>query len=973
MKKRTRDVMLFLGLLLTMCAITTSNAFADEVAISTLSISPPDHIQVGVPVTVTASAADAGGKTIYYKFYYCANYGTADYATTEWTVVQDYSTTNSATYTFSSSGNYIIVVRAVTEPTNEPLALPLAGQAVVVGDDSQVSLIGMTTDATTATNAGDTVTVTVTASELDSQTLYYQFYYCANYGTSYYDTTSWTLVQPYSTSNSCQYTFPSDGDYIIVARAVTDPNNEPAALPIVGSTISIGDPDVNHKPVANSISLSVNSTIPYFEQQLIGSDVDNDTVSYELLSSSSGTGYSLAYVNATTGMLYVSLEPSGSSSFSLSYRVTDGQLYSDPATVTVSVSYLSDDERDTGRNSVDPEAYSQFAISTYNSDLLGDVGTTPTQPQSVDLSPNFPTPGDQGRQSSCVGWATAYALKSFQEKIEMDWSLNTASHLFSPAFLYNQINYGQDQGSYINEALDLAVNKGLSTLATMPYSDTDYRSQPSEAALAEAAGFKASRWYRINDTSQIKAALVNRKPVVVGIAVYPQFNDLQGSDSVYNTATGTNGGGHAVTIVGYDDSRYGGAFKVINSWGQNWGDNGYFWMPYSFASQGIMSEAYVLVDAENGDTTVSEDPTEPVTDASTLPNLTVESWNASYDPRPRGAGTLTYSIINNGSATANAGADVNLMLSKNAEISSNDYYVIYETIPYNLAPGGSVYRDQNNTISFQFPDQLPTGTYYMALWVDDLDKVEESNEDDNVSLSSSQVTISNSLPDLNVNTWYADWESNGYGTLTYEVINSGGSTTTNTNWYVNLILDPDQVVGNGNEIFLFYETATYYLAPGEYIYRDGRNAAYFNLYRDYWGQSVPSGTYYMALWVDDQNAVEESNEMNNGSYSWNTVSITGTSLSANNIAANSLMAAPESDKGNHLSGKAYNGKKLPPASVTQRRVQISRTPSGGMTMRFLGQEELTEQKHGAQEILPAKTVSAGSSVISPVTKRMSMP
>jgi C1A family cysteine protease len=159
--------------------------------------------------------------------------------------------------------------------------------------------------------------------------------------------------------------------------------------------------------------------------------------------------------------------------------------------------------------------------------------------------------------------------------------------LFSPAFVYNQINGGRDQGAYIFQALDLAVNKGIATLRQMPYSDTDYLTQPSAEAYAEASMFKSAEWYRINDTSQIKAALVNRNPVVAGITVYQQLMDLQGDDSVYNTRSGQDYGGHAVTIVGYDDNRYGGAFKVINSWSRNWGDDGYFWMPYSFA-QGML-------------------------------------------------------------------------------------------------------------------------------------------------------------------------------------------------------------------------------------------------------------------------------------------------------------------------------------------------------------------------------------------------
>ncbi len=212
-----------------------------NIVLSSLNIEDTGPLQAGEPVTVTAEARALNGSTVYYKFYYCADYGTDEYENSPWVEVQDYSTTNSADYTFPDAGNYIIVVRAVTDPAHEPTALPVIGQAVVVGDDNQVSLTGMTTDAADDTQANDTVNVTATASCPVDQTLYYEFYYCANYGTDAYETTAWTLVQPYSTSNTCQYTFPEDGDYIIVVRAVTDPANEPSALPIVGNAVAIGN------------------------------------------------------------------------------------------------------------------------------------------------------------------------------------------------------------------------------------------------------------------------------------------------------------------------------------------------------------------------------------------------------------------------------------------------------------------------------------------------------------------------------------------------------------------------------------------------------------------------------------------------------------------------------------------------------------------------------------------------------------
>lgn len=729
----------------------------------------------------------------------------------------------------------------------------------------------------------------------------------------------------------------------------------------------------NHPPVADSISLTRNPATPYGQQQLSGRDPDSDIITYELMSPASGSDYSASYLNPNSGILYFTVSP-GAVSFTLKYRVTDGLLYSEAATVSIEVNNQQEITRGTGAEDISAEVYAGFRMSDFNSDLLGSPQNDAARPSNMDLSMNFPIPGDQGSQNSCVGWAVAYALKSFQEKLEIDWELNDNHHLFSPAFVYNQINNGEDRGSSFKKALDLAVNTGLSTLDQMPYNVGDYQTQPSPAAVAEAANFKAKSWSKINDSSQIVAALVNRHPVLCAIRIYPSFNNLNGQNSVYNTKDGPLLGGHAVTIVGYDDNRFGGAYKIINSYGQNWGDNGYFWLPYSFAGDEIITQAYVLEDRENTPDAIPAPvvPTvvEPV--ANQRPNLVVSSWNIpSYDPRPRGEGTLMYTVANTGTGPARAGADVNLLLSTNPEISSNDYYVIYESIPFDLNPGETVYRDEENALSFQLPDQLSPGTYYIALWVDDLNVVDESNENDNISMGDGVVTIENYFPDLMVNSWYADWNEYGIGELTYEVINNGASATTNTNWYVNLILDRDQQVGNGNEIYLFYEKIAYLLNPGEYVYRDDSKAAYFSLYSDYDGHPVMPGVYYMGLWVDDLNVIEESNEVNNGSYSWGTVTIQGLGAEHGNNLLTETSVTPEAK---HSPTSAYNGHKLPPNNLVMRKVKITKTKSGLLGMSFMpdDKDRIPASHASLQTKISTKHVASAISPVFPISRRRRM-
>ena len=153
-------------------------------------------------------------------------------------------------------------------------------------------------------------------------------------------------------------------------------------------------------------------------------------------------------------------------------------------------------------------------------------------------------------------------LKSYQERLEERWEFTSRTQ-FSPAWIYNQINGGQDGGSYPLDAMELIQSKGAATLATMPYNARDYRTQPSAEAIEEASNFLGGETKRIDSVKQYKAALAHRVPFMLGIPVYPSLYTLSGNNAVYNDLSGEREGGHAVVVVGYDEDRYGGAFKGV--------------------------------------------------------------------------------------------------------------------------------------------------------------------------------------------------------------------------------------------------------------------------------------------------------------------------------------------------------------------------------------------------------------------------
>jgi C1A family cysteine protease len=92
---------------------------------------------------------------------------------------------------------------------------------------------------------------------------------------------------------------------------------------------------------------------------------------------------------------------------------------------------------------------------------------------------------------------------------------------------------------------------------------------------------------------EVKHCLSDGYPVAFGFTVFESFM----SDEVKRTGIAPMPqsnesvlGGHAVLAVGYDDSK--NALIVRNSWGSEWGLDGYFYLPYGFVETPNMSADY---------------------------------------------------------------------------------------------------------------------------------------------------------------------------------------------------------------------------------------------------------------------------------------------------------------------------------------------------------------------------------------------
>jgi hypothetical protein len=217
-------------------------------------------------------------------------------------------------------------------------------------------------------------------------------------------------------------------------------------------------------------------------------------------------------------------------------------------------------------------------------------------PASASLEKYCPTPGDQGAYGTCVAFATAYSMRTIMwaKQNNVTDRSRIDGMTFSPIFVYEQIkNEGDNDcqaGSNPILALELLKQVGVSLETTLPY---NCGNSVTFDAMLEALDFTVSDYQTIWDIdlgtpeekiNNTKKALSEGYPVLLGMIVPESFYEPNGS--VWRsqpTDGGPSGqhGRHAMCVVGYDDNREGGCFRVMNSWGSDWCDGGYVWVPYS--------------------------------------------------------------------------------------------------------------------------------------------------------------------------------------------------------------------------------------------------------------------------------------------------------------------------------------------------------------------------------------------------------
>lgn len=225
----------------------------------------------------------------------------------------------------------------------------------------------------------------------------------------------------------------------------------------------------------------------------------------------------------------------------------------------------------------------------------------------------FPPIRSQGSLGSCASFATTYTQLSYMTAFQRDLDIRNGAdntNKYSPKWTYNMINGGQDEGSSLGLVYPLFEKHGAATWAELPY-DGNFRAWCLDPAVWRNAlcvrsnPVQLARSVSTDDGLRyVKELLANGYVLVFATYItswqYKRIGDdasTADDDPEVGKRVGfwLNGteGGHAMTIVGYNDAVWTdvngnglvdpgekGAFRIANSWGPYWEDAGFVWLAY---------------------------------------------------------------------------------------------------------------------------------------------------------------------------------------------------------------------------------------------------------------------------------------------------------------------------------------------------------------------------------------------------------
>ncbi|MEZ0540204.1 C1 family peptidase [Fibrella arboris] len=231
------------------------------------------------------------------------------------------------------------------------------------------------------------------------------------------------------------------------------------------------------------------------------------------------------------------------------------------------------------------EAYAQVSYQ--------DILSKEPLPGRVSFESLCPPVQAQGAYGTCVGFACGYYLRTILEAKarRVKTRRDIGKLAFSPSYLYEKAkadgDYACSEGVYLSKVFTVLKDIGSVPFNRFPYPACGQQTKAVDALAARYRIRGYARLFNVQDSElkkviNLKKALAEGAPVVVGMVIPPSFYRAGRSwkPTPADNPQDKQLPGHALCLIGYDDNRLGGAFRVVNSFGKAWADGGFCWIGY---------------------------------------------------------------------------------------------------------------------------------------------------------------------------------------------------------------------------------------------------------------------------------------------------------------------------------------------------------------------------------------------------------
>ena len=316
----------------------------------------------------------------------------------------------------------------------------------------------------------------------------------------------------------------------------------------------------------------------------------------------------------------------------------------------------------------------------------------------------FPPIGDQGSYGTCVAWATGYAMKSALNKMD------NKNFTTSPVDLWHLISSSDKSskcdGTNFDPAFNAIINNGVASMADVPFNskmicdgvqgkgNADNKLK-SYRIIAYTKELSNSGPYGMT-VANFKGYLLNHGPIAIGARLGERFMECNNSSVLTSDTEKVKGqhAYHALVVVGYDDSKQ--AFRVRNSWGSSWGDNGSIWIGYDFFIKSFCFGAWIASNTEElQNISATSLKSTRLGSASDLQMEILKDYETTNGNR-----VVEYNIKNAGSQTINASKNwsaVYLLFRKNR---LSERYILFQDYYGNEGSKGKISSYSNGIATY---------------------------------------------------------------------------------------------------------------------------------------------------------------------------------------------------------------------------------------------------------------------------------